>query len=129
MGDVIEHATGRFWIDDDGVVRCVATPMAQSADDAREAMRIFAELGGGTKRPVVTDISAVRSLGRDARGVYTGDGAAAIWTACALVVSTSAVARTIGNFVLTVSPPALPTRLFSRVDEALAWARGYLGRA
>jgi hypothetical protein len=124
----METETARFWVDEDGVVRCIAKPLRQSTEQAAENLRVFIELAGGRRGPVVIDTSQVQGLSREARAIYTGKQAAGIWTACALVVATSLIARTLGNFVLTVSRPAFPTRMFETVDEALAWARTHLAR-
>ena len=126
MSTEVENDIARFWIDDDGVIRCVVKPVDQTTEQALDAMRIFTELGADKKRPAVIDTSQVRGLGREARAVYSGEKAAQIWTACALVVSSSVVARTLGNFVMAVSRPAFPTRMFDSLEDALAWARTYL---
>lgn len=126
MSHEVENDSGRFWLDDDGVLRCVAKPIEQTTEHALEAMRIFTELAGGAKHPAVIDSSRVKGLSREARTLYSGPRAAEIWTACALVVSYSTVATTLGNFVIAVSRPAFPTRMFDSLDDALPWARAHL---
>jgi hypothetical protein len=122
----LENECGRFWLDEDGVERCVVNAVDQTTAMALDSMRVFAELAGGKRRPVVIDTSKVKALSREVRAIYTGERAARIWTACALVVSSSTVARTVVNFVMAVGRPPFPTRLFDTLDEALAWARSYL---
>jgi hypothetical protein len=121
-----ETESARFWVDDDGIVRAVAKAINQTTEQAAENLRVFAELADGTRRPVVIDTSQVKGLSREARGIYSGTEAARIWTACALVVSSSVIARTLGNFIIAVSRPPFPTRMFETVDEALVWARAHL---
>ena len=126
MATEIENECGRFWLDEDGVERCVVSPVDQTTEMALDSMRVFAELCAGKRRPVIIDASKVKGLSREVRAIYTGERAAKLWTACALVVSSSTVARTVVNFVMAVGRPAFPTRLFDNLDEALAWARNHL---
>ena len=123
-----ETESARFWLDDDGVMRAVAKPVNQTTEQAAENLRVFTELAGGTRRPVVIDTSQVKGLSREARAIYSGPQAARIWTACARVVASSVIARTLGNFIMAVSRPAFPTRMFETLDEALVWARAHLAR-
>jgi hypothetical protein len=125
MAAEAENDCARFWLED-GMVRCVVKPVAQTTEQALDCMRLFTQVAGDKKRPAVIDTSRVKGLSREARAIYSGPEAAKIWTACALVVSHSAVARMLGNFVIAVGRPAFPTRIFDSLDEALAWAREHI---
>lgn len=126
MKETIENDIGRFWLDDDGVLNCVATAQDQTAQQAREALRIFSQVAGGARRPAVIDMSRVKGLSREARAIYAGKEAADIWTAVALVVSYSTLARALVNFVVTVSRPEFPTKMFDTVEDARSWARTHV---
>ncbi len=127
-GAAVELDNGRYWLDDDGVLRCVVKPVDQTAEMALETMRLFAQLAGGKRRPVVIEMARVKGVPREVRAIYSGEHAARVWSACGLVVASSSIARTLGNFVLAVSRPAFPTRLFDDLEEALAWARNHLAK-
>ena len=126
MSAEVETAIARFWLDEEGILRCVVKPVDQTREQAMDSMRIFAELAAGKRCPAIIDTSRVKEISREVRAVYTGSHAAQVWTACALVVSSSSVARTIGNFIIAVSRPPFPTRMFENLDDALAWARSHL---
>jgi hypothetical protein len=124
MADVIENAVGRFGLDGEGIIRCVVKDGTdQTREQAEDSLRIFGQLAGGKRRPAVIDSSGAKSLSRDARACYTGREAEKVFAAVALVVANSVLARSIGNFVLAVSKPAFPLRMFETVDDAMTWAR------
>jgi len=122
--ETIETAAGHFWLEG-GLLRFVAKEQSeQSQADAEESMRVFAQLAGGTRRPAVMVILGVKKLSREARALYTGERAARTFTAVAIVVAGSTVARALFNFIMAVSKPRFPARVFETVDEAVEWARG-----
>jgi hypothetical protein len=126
VSDVIETGVGRFWLED-GLLRYVAREgNEQSRAEAEDSMRVFAQLAAGKRRPAVMVILGVKKLSRDARAIYTGPGAGKTFLAVALVVAESAMARGLVNFILAVSKPEFPTRMFETVDEAVAWAKTHV---
>jgi len=125
MSSEIENACARFWLDEEGILRAVVKPIDQTSEMALDSLGQFEKLAAGKRRPAIIDTSQVKGLSREARAAYSGQRAAAIWTACALVVSASTVARTVGNFVIAVGRPAFPTRMFDSVEDAVAWARTF----
>jgi hypothetical protein len=79
-------------------------------------------LAAGVPRPLLIDISGVRSIDRDARAVL---GDAQMSTAVALVGS-GPVDRVLGNFVLGGQRPACPVTFFASKAEAIAWLASFL---
>lgn len=128
MADPTETNVGFFWLED-GVLRFRSKPaIAQSEADAVESMRVFRELAAGRRLPTVMEVSGVRSLTREGRRIYTtGPEAIATFAAVALVVSGSSMARALVNFMMTVSRPDCPVRMFETVGEAVKWARDTAG--
>ena len=125
MGEVIESSVGRFWLED-GLLRYLAREgHEQSRPEAEDSMRIFVGLADGKRRAAVLEIVGVAKLSREARAIYSSEEAARTFTAVALVVTGSVVARTLVNFILTVSRTHVPARMFESRDEAIAWARTY----
>ncbi len=127
MADKVENAAGWFWVDEDGLLRCTVKNIHQTAEIAQDSMRIFRELAAGKPRPAVIDTTAARSLSKEARAAYTGPTAADAFGAVALVSGGSNLVRGLVNFVIFVGKPAMPTRLFDTLEEALAWARAQRG--
>jgi hypothetical protein len=79
-------------------------------------------LAAGVPRPLLIDISGVKSIDRDARAVL---GDARMSTAVALLGS-SPVDRVLGNFVLGGRPPTCPVSFFASKSEAIAWLASFL---
>ncbi len=124
---MIENSVGRFWLDEDGIMRCeVKSGTDQTREQAEDSMRIFRQLAAGRGRPAVIVTAGAQGLSREARAVYGGADRGDPFSAVALVVAGSAIARTLGNFVIAVSRPAFPVRMFETLEEALPWARAHL---
>lgn len=122
----VENDVATFWVEE-GLLRVRVKPAdsEQSGAVAEQCLGIYAELVGAEPIPAVIEIAGVKGLSREARNVDTGARAEAVFRAAAIVVAASTVARAIGNFVIAVSKPRFPTRLFENVEEALAWARAH----
>jgi len=115
--------TLRFWLDDEGFLRGECFEDVESTlEDAREALRAQEVIAAGVRRPVLMDISKIRSISREARQLLASPAASAWSTRLALVVA-SPLSRAIGNFFLGLNRLVIPTRLFSTPEDALAWLR------
>lgn len=111
----------------DGIVHARFRERAEvTLDDARENLAVTAELTRGHRVPVLVDLRPIRSQTAEARAYFAGPAATAVTRAVALVVA-SPVSRVLGNFFLGFNRPATPARLFTSVDEALAWLRTFAG--
>jgi hypothetical protein len=125
--ETLENDAGRFWIDEEGILRCVVKPdLEQTREHALDSLRLFSRLARGEVRPVIIESDRMHALDRDARAVYSGAAAAEVFAAVAMVVCGSVVARTLVNFIIAVRKPPFPTRIFETVEEALPWARSHL---
>src|SRR5262245_716190 len=90
----------RFWLDEDGFLRGEALPEAEETlADAHESFRVLDMLRAETRRPLLMDITGVRSISRDARRYYGGPEVLKRFTAIAIVGS-SPLSRAMGNFFL-----------------------------
>ena len=122
MTERITTRTTILWLDDEGFARMETRDDAQvTIEDAREVIRASETLIQGKQRPVLSDITKLRSISREARSI-TSRTAVERYTAAAIVVG-SPISRAIGNFFIGLHKPAIPTRLFSSVEEGLAWLR------
>jgi hypothetical protein len=119
--------TARMWLDDGGILRVIhAAGSEQTADDARENCDAGGTLAEGIKWPMLVDMSQVKSISREARTVYAQRQNAETVSALALVIG-SPVSRVIGNFFIGLNKPAMPTRLFTSIEDATAWLRQRAG--
>ncbi len=116
--------TGRFWLDEDGILRGECFEGAEETlVDAEEQLREQRVMAGGRARPFLMDISRVRSLSRDARNYFAKSAAAQeVFSSVALVVG-SPLSRAVGNFFIGLNKPLMPTRLFTSEEDALGWLR------
>ena len=74
----------------------------------------------GRRCSVVVVLDSLTSQDGDARRGYATGMQPALFYAAALIV-TSPLARAIGSFFLALSRPAVPTKLFESVEDAVAW--------
>jgi hypothetical protein len=117
--------TSRVWLDHEGIMQEVDNPGSeQELADARENIAANAEVARGTRRPLLVDMSQVKSINRAARAFYASEGPR-VACAVALVVG-SPLSRMMGNFFLGFQKPAVPVRLFSSTADATAWLRRFL---
>jgi len=121
----VDTPTQVLWLDDDGIVHVEVKPGSVVAlSDAVEAVRALAQLTGGSKRPVLVDMTRTQGIDREARNYFAGPECAKYERASALLVN-SPLTRAFGNFFLGLNKPSIPTRLFSDEVEALMWLRTF----
>ncbi len=103
------------------VVVRVHPGVVQSVEDARANLSAAIEACGGTKRPLLVDISRCEPLEPAVRHHYTGERLVHSFRALALLVEASPLGRMMGNVYLRIARPGIPARLFVREAEAVAW--------
>ena len=123
--DIIVTRTGRVWLDGDGIIQSMQLANAeQTLCDAEENMAATVKAGGGARRPMLVDMSRVKSIDRDARERYADPKNAEVICAIALVFG-NPLSRMIGNFFIGLNRAPVPMRLFASRREAVAWLRSY----
>ena len=123
MNQPVEVRTQVIWRDGDGIIRVRIKPHIDlNLVDAQEALRAITVLCEGRKRPVLVDITEIKSMDREARVFFAGPETAQVESAAALVVR-SPLTRAIGNFFMGLNKPLFPTRLFTSEAEALTWLK------
>ena len=116
----------KVWLGEDGIVRIIHVPGAEvTLEDCKETMAAYLKLNKGKRLPLFVDTRKMKSFSRAGRQYYSGEEAALVASAAAIIVDTP-VSKALGNFYLGVSNPHLPSRLFSSDSEALEWLKGYL---
>lgn len=74
----------------------------------------------GRRCSVVVVIDSLTSQDSEARRIHAAGMQPTLFYAAALIVS-NPLARAIGSFFLGLTRPAVPTRLFESVEDAVAW--------
>lgn len=117
---VIETSTARLCLREDGVMLMEALPrQGHTVKDAHENMSAACDLAADGKVPLIVDLRAAGTVERDARLVYSR-GAPDHIGATALLVESS-IKRTVVNFMINVSRPPYPIRVFTSAEEATTW--------
>lgn len=124
--EVFENRNSRIWLSEEGIIHQVLKRNAeQTVADAQEDMKIYSQLCSSKKRPTLIDISQVRSITREARLFYSRELAVKYNTAMVLVTETK-LSRVIANFMLGLTKPAIPIRLFTDKNKGLKWLQRYV---
>ncbi len=116
-----------FWDADENVVlgELNSTPETlQAAQENIDAYERVRDALGKEKIRVLVDMRQATRVNREARNYYANERTASIQRAAALLVS-SPLSATIANFFMGLNKPLTPTRMFTKVDEAIAWLRSY----
>ncbi len=123
--DVIVTKTAKIRLLDDGIVHVVNIPGSDiGLEEVKENINIT-EIIGGKKRPLLVDISKVKSVSREAREYFVSSEGAEIISGCAMLVG-SPMSREIGNFFLDLTKLAYPIKLFTSEAEALMWLKNFI---
>jgi hypothetical protein len=123
---VIETSIGKVWLDEEGIIReKVHAGSVIDLDVAKEEIAAYAVLCKNEARPILVDIRNVKSITGEARSHLAGEESAKVTRAVALLIG-SPLSRIIGNFFLGLNKTSFPSKLFTSVEEALTWLRGFL---
>lgn len=123
--NTIQSGSSHLWLDDDGILIFVHKPVpVHELKHALENIGLLRQSLQGKPRPILADMSAVKSMTREAREEYAKAGEDSLVTAIGMITR-SAMGRIIANFFLTFNKPAVPTRLFRDAEEAKKWLMKY----
>lgn len=123
----VTTTTCKVWLGDDGIVRSVMLPGAEdNRETAKENVSAGIQVSGGKMRPLLLDMSKIKSMDRGARDYYArSDKREGSELAVALLVK-SPISRVIGNFFMGLNKPSLPSKLFTDENKALDWLKTFL---
>jgi hypothetical protein len=122
----VESRAQLVWLDSEGILHARSKLHCDlNLEDAQEIIRKVGELGGGKPRPILVDLTHMRSMSREARKYFASPEPAKVESAAALLVK-SPLAKAIGNFFMGLNKSLIPARLFTSEAEALAWLRSFL---
>ena len=121
MDKVIEKDIFKVWLGDDGIIYVEVIPNEEiTLASARISSELRVQLAFGKTRPLLVDMSKVKSITREAREFYSKDES--FVSAMALIIK-SPVSKVIGNLFLSIDQPIYPVRLFTSKNEAIDWLR------
>ena len=124
--EVFETSHGKIWLED-GIIRTIGNPNTEhTLADAKKDIEIFSKLANGIKRPLLSDISRVKTVSLEAREYFAVEETARVSTAIGLIIN-SPISKVIGNFYLSLSKPSFPVKLFSSEEKAIRWLKTFLG--
>lgn len=119
---VINTRTERLWLHPERYVIAEVRPgLIADLDDAVVNVAAVGTLAAGVPLPLLLDMRAhATSATRECREYYAGAEAQRVNLAVAMLVR-SHVSRVVGNFFLGLNKTRFPFRMFSDLDEAVAW--------
>jgi hypothetical protein len=123
---MIETRTATIQLGSDGIIRVKLNPGPDALiEDAIESVAAVRKLAAGTEHPLLVDLREQKSVSKESRSYYTGEEAAKLVTAVAIVVG-SPVSRVIGNFYIGFSKQRTPLRLFDSETMSVDWLKGFI---
>ena len=123
----IKTSQGEVWSDKDGILYQVYSPGAElELEDSLGELRVYkTEYCKEIKRPIVVDITNVKTVSKKARDIYSSDETANTLSAAALIVG-NPVSRIMGNFYMGINKTIMPVRMFTSTREAKKWLKDFL---
>jgi len=94
--------------------------------DAEEDFEAAKKLAGGEPRPLLVDERGLRGADQNVRKFWVSSQIPAVCKCVAVITGSSPVSNMIGNFVITVSKPMVPTKLFNSEQAAMPWIEWFL---
>jgi hypothetical protein len=76
-------------------------------------------------RPIMVDITNVKTTSKESRDIYSSDETTEIIAAAALMVS-HPVSRIMGNFYMGINKTRMPVRMFTSIGDARKWLMDFL---
>ena len=118
---------GEAWIDQDGILyQDYPYGTEIKLEDSLEELKIYrTAFCNGIKRPIIVDISNIKSVSKESRDIYSSEEMGDIISAAALIVS-NPVSRILGNFYMGISKTKMPVRMFATSKDAKNWLKDFL---
>lgn len=119
--NAVLSSSGATWLNESGIIVAVGRNHAiHTLEHAEEVHRVNMGLAAGVRRPLLIDMTDVKSMSHEARMFYAGPTPAGALTAVA-ILTTSYIGKMVANAFISLTHPILPTRLFTHYEEALKW--------
>ena len=114
-------------MDEDGVLYQDYSPgTVLKLEDSLEELKIYrTAFFEGVKRPIIVDISNIKTVSKESRDIYSSQEMGDTISAAALIVS-NPVNRILGNFYMGINKTKMPVRMFTGAMDAKNWLKDYL---
>lgn len=122
--DAVISPSGPVWLNEDGIIITITMVPMQGLAEAKENMEYNRKASAGKPRPLLADMTRVRSISKEAREEYVKEIDDPFVTAVALLTKSS-VSRMIGNIFIGLNNTTVPTRLFNDPEKAREWLLQY----
>lgn len=123
--DAVISPSGPIWLNEDGIIITITTATYQTLDDAKVNMEYSRKMTAGVPRPMLVDMSKVRSINKEAREEYVKKIDEPFITAVALLTNSN-ISRMVGNFFIGLNNMQIPAKLFTDPEKAREWLLQYL---
>jgi hypothetical protein len=120
----VETESGYFWLKNSIVHVCNKSTNVLTLEQALSNIEWTRKIAAGISRPVVIEMTDIKSMERAAREAYAAAETPEYVIAVALVTRT-ALSRVTGNFFIGFNHAMVPTRLFNNYSSALAWLQKF----
>jgi hypothetical protein len=94
--------------------------------DAQEDLDVIVKLTGGNRCPLLVDERGLRGADQQTRTLWASKAVSDALKAIAIITGNSPITNMIGNFMLTITKPLVPLKLFSSEQAALPWIEWFL---
>mgnify|MGYP000864554572 CR=1 FL=1 len=123
--DALISPSGPIWLNEDGIIITITTATYQTLEDAKVNMEYSKKMTAGTPRPMLVDMSKVRSINKEAREEYVKKIDEPFITAVALLTNSN-ISRMVGNFFIGLNNMQIPAKLFTDPEKARVWLLQYI---
>jgi len=123
----IETTTARFHKMENHLWKFVARDGAEDTlETAKENVSVIAKVFEETKIRIrlIIDLRKFANVNKQARAFYGSDEVTRTHRALAFIID-SGFSRVIGNFYLGLNKPKIPTKLFTKEEDAIEWLKEF----
>jgi hypothetical protein len=94
--------------------------------DAQEDLDAVIKVCNGMRCPLLVDERGLRGVDQQTRSLWASKQVSDAIKAIAVITGNSPITNMIGNFMLTITKPLVPLKLFSTEQAAMPWVEWFL---
>ncbi len=121
---VLETDYAQYFVEDNIMTITYATNLVISLDIAKKLVEDRIQFSKGVTMPILVDIRGLASVDTLSRKYFVSPRALENTMSGALLVE-SMISKLAGNIYITVDKPAVPMKLFTNKDKAIAWLKKF----
>lgn len=121
----IHTRTAKIWLDEHGICRFdVQTGERLELADAQEAFEAVLSISDGNSPSILVDLRNMKAISKEAREYFSQEDNTRKISALAFLVD-SPLSKMLANFYIGLNPPGVPTKLFTKGEDAIPWLKGH----